>query len=257
MACVVLRRESLYMFGGSEDSPGTSLDPGPPWWQHHTGKDFLRVSWCCLQGKAVSYLPDELIAKFGAERVQSKHNTLWEGLALLVVRQPRLPQVKALSRGSAKSPALNVLAREFAYDQATRCYQVRGLVHIAGVSNVQADALSRVFSPSRKTVPEELLDTPRAGRALLESEVKMLHRLHLTGEAAMPKAKRSLALPFWPSCPPEPQAKSQRRGVLHEGPGFGRPSENDPQLQGGVGAGNVGGFSSSTSSIAGARQAKL
>ena len=31
-----------------------------------------------------SHLPDELLAKFGAERGQSKHNTLWEGLALLV-----------------------------------------------------------------------------------------------------------------------------------------------------------------------------
>ena len=39
--------------------------------------------------------------------------------------------LKALARGSARSPALNLLAREFAYDQATRCYQVRGLVHVA------------------------------------------------------------------------------------------------------------------------------
>ena len=78
----------------------------------------------------------------------------------------KLGFLKALSRGSARSPALNLLAREFAYDQATRCYQVRGLVHIAGVSNVQADALSRVYSPERKTVPEELRDTPRVGLAL-------------------------------------------------------------------------------------------
>ena len=43
---------------------------------------------CRLRGQAVGYfyshLPDELLAKFGAERGQSKHNTLWEGLALLV-----------------------------------------------------------------------------------------------------------------------------------------------------------------------------
>ena len=47
MACVVLRRESLYMFGGSEDSPGTSLDPGPPWWQHQTWKGFSTRTLQC------------------------------------------------------------------------------------------------------------------------------------------------------------------------------------------------------------------
>ena len=55
----------------------------------------------------------------------------------------------------------------------------------------------------------------------------------------MPKAKRSLTLPFWPSSPPEHQAKTQRRGVLHEGPALGRPSEDDPQLQERAGAGGV------------------
>ena len=42
-----------------------------------------------------------------------------------------------------------------------------------------------------------------------------------------------------PSSPPEHQAKSQRRGVLHEGPALGRPSEDDPQLQERAGAGGV------------------
>ncbi|CAE7389519.1 unnamed protein product [Symbiodinium natans] len=124
-----------------------------------------------------SHLPDDILAKFSAERGVSSYNTLWEGLALLVAFRLWLPALThgsvfraksdnlgflmALSKGSAKSPALNVLAREFAFDQATRCYQIRGLVHIAGVSNVQADALSRLSAPERKPFPSELLATPR------------------------------------------------------------------------------------------------
>ena len=124
-----------------------------------------------------SHLPDDILAKFSAERGVSSYNALWEGLALLVAFRLWLPALThgsvfraksdnlgflmALSKGSAKSPALNVLAREFAFDQATRCYQIRGLVHIAGVSNVQADALSRLSAPERKPFPSELLATPR------------------------------------------------------------------------------------------------
>ena len=35
----------------------------------------------------------------------------------------------AFAKGRAKAPSLNVLPREFAYDQAVRAYQVNGLVH--------------------------------------------------------------------------------------------------------------------------------
>ena len=62
----------------------------------------------------------------------------------------------ALAEGSAKSAQLNVLAREFALDQALRCYKVTGLTHIPGVTNVQADALSRKFSPKPPEMPKAL-----------------------------------------------------------------------------------------------------
>ncbi|CAE7854136.1 unnamed protein product, partial [Symbiodinium necroappetens] len=85
-------------------------------------------------GYFYSHLPDGVLKKFGAERGLPKHNTLWEGLALLVAFRLWLPALvhgalfraksdnlgflKALAKGSAKAPDLNVLAREFAYDQA-------------------------------------------------------------------------------------------------------------------------------------------
>ena len=121
-----------------------------------------------------SCLPDTVLHKFGAERGVSKFNTLWQGLALLVAFRLWLPSLpygavyraksdnlgflRALARGSAKSPALNVLAREFALDE--RSYQVRGLSRIPGISNVQADALSRIFSPEPKHFPPELEHVP-------------------------------------------------------------------------------------------------
>ena len=128
-------------------------------------------------GYFYSHLPEGVLKKFGAERGLPKHNTLWEGLALLVAFRLWLPALvhgalfraksdnlgflKALAKGSAKAPDLNVLAREFAYDQAVRAYQVKGLVHIPGVTNLQADALSRQFAPEAKSFPAELLEVPR------------------------------------------------------------------------------------------------
>ncbi|CAE7312378.1 unnamed protein product [Symbiodinium sp. CCMP2592] len=113
-----------------------------------------------------SYLPDVLLKKFSAER----------GVALLVAFRLWLPNLsfgsvyraksdnlgflRALARGSAKSASLNVLAREFSLDVALRSYQVRGLTHIPGISNIQADALSRLFSPEPKHFPPELEHGP-------------------------------------------------------------------------------------------------
>ena len=118
-------------------------------------------------------IPDSVLKKFGAERGVSKFNTLWEGLALLVAFRLWLPTIahgatfraksdnlgflQALARGSAHSAQLNILAREFALDQALRCYRIGGLSHIPGVTNVYADALSRRFSPKPPEWPEALV----------------------------------------------------------------------------------------------------
>ncbi|CAE7648821.1 unnamed protein product [Symbiodinium sp. CCMP2592] len=137
-----------------------------------------------------SNLPDELLKKFSAERGVSKFNTLWEGVALLVAFRLWLPNLsfgavyraksdnlgflRALSRGSAKSATLNVLAREFSLDVALRSYQVRGLAHIPGISNIQADALSRLFSPEPKHFPPELEHVPARTVDLTEAFWKVV-----------------------------------------------------------------------------------
>ena len=61
-----------------------------------------------------------------------------------------------LSKGRAKSIELNVIAREIALDQALRMYRLTFLEHIPGVTNIEADYLSRVHSPKPPVKPEQL-----------------------------------------------------------------------------------------------------
>ena len=110
-----------------------------------------------------SNIPANALSRFKAVTGCSKYNTLWEGLALLVAFRLWLPQlghsaaVRArsdnmgvlcmLAKGGAASSQLNALAREFAIDQALRSYRIHWLCHIPGVTNLEADALSRPVAP--------------------------------------------------------------------------------------------------------------
>lgn len=136
----------------------------------------LRVS-----GKLVSTfasdLPRCLLAKFKAERGDAKHTTLWEAFALLYACRTWLPSFKGTARvrcksdslsllymlmkGKAKSADLSVIAREFAMDLAKRRYQLHLLGHIPGVTNIEADALSRVCAPIVPEMPPSLASAPR------------------------------------------------------------------------------------------------
>ena len=61
-----------------------------------------------------------------------------------------------LSKGKAKSLELNCIAREIALDQALQLYRLTFLVHIPGVTNLEADFLSRLFSPKPPIKPRQL-----------------------------------------------------------------------------------------------------
>ena len=134
-----------------------------------------------MDGKLVaafsSDLPKEALQKFKAERGDAKHTTLWEALALLFACRAWLPQFKGTARvrcksdslsllfmllkGKAKSSDLSVIAREFAIDLARDRYRLHLLKHIPGVTNVEADALSRVYAPFSPEVPQSLRGVPR------------------------------------------------------------------------------------------------
>lgn len=117
-------------------------------------------------------IPKEVLDRFKAQVGLSKFNTLWEGLALLVAFRTWLPslgygaQVRArsdnlgvlfmIANGKATSAELNVLAREFALDQALQLYRINWLSHIPGLTNLEADALSRQFAPNPPSWPTSL-----------------------------------------------------------------------------------------------------
>ena len=123
-------------------------------------------------------LERETLDKFRAAKGDPKHTTLWEGLALLVafslwlprvgfgatirVKSDSLSSLLMLSKGRAKSPELNVIAREVALDQALLVYRLTFLEHIPGVTNLEADFLSRVFAPTVPVKPRQLEGVPLA-----------------------------------------------------------------------------------------------
>lgn len=121
-------------------------------------------------------LEQETLVKFRAAKGDPKHTTLWEGLALLVAFRLWLPRVGfgasirvksdslssliMLSKGRAKSPELNIIAREVALDQALLVYRLTFLEHIPGVTNLEADYLSRAFAPKVPVKPRQLEGVP-------------------------------------------------------------------------------------------------
>lgn len=118
-------------------------------------------------------ISEELQEKFTATRGDSKWNTLWEAVALLVAARLWLPglgygvvvRIKSdnmsalisISKGRAKTAELNIVARVFAIDQAKKDYLIKWLERIPGVTNVQADALSRATAPIPKEFPSDLV----------------------------------------------------------------------------------------------------
>jgi hypothetical protein len=125
-----------------------------------------------IAGAFAEQLSTEILNKFNAVKGDPKHTTLWEGLALLVafrlwlpglgfgavvrVKSDSLSSLLMLSKGKAKSLELNCIAREIALDQALQLYRLTFLVHIPGVTNLEADFLSRTFSPKPPVKPRQL-----------------------------------------------------------------------------------------------------
>ena len=61
-----------------------------------------------------------------------------------------------LGNGRVKAADLNALACEFSIDQALRLYAISWLSQIPGVTNLEADSLSRQFAPLPPEWPQSL-----------------------------------------------------------------------------------------------------
>lgn len=57
---------------------------------------------------------------------------------------------------SSSSPHLNKIAQEIALHLAIGDAEISLFEHIPGVTNIQADALSRLIAPDAKSIPENL-----------------------------------------------------------------------------------------------------
>ena len=114
-------------------------------------------------------LSSALLEKFKAKKGESGFNTAWEALALLTALRlwlPRLPKMlsvrvksdnvgalRMLLNLTSSSDPLSIIAREVALDIASDNYQISELEHVPGITNVAADALSRLWAPQSEPLP--------------------------------------------------------------------------------------------------------
>ena len=114
------------------------------------------------------------LRRFHASRGESRHNTTWEALALLVairlwlpgttvtarVRSDSLSALRSMVKLASKSADLNLIARELALDSVHGLYTIGMATHIPGVSNILPDDLSRMWAPDPHAFPKALVGIP-------------------------------------------------------------------------------------------------
>lgn len=114
-------------------------------------------------------LPPSILNKFKAQKGDPGFNTAWEALALLIglrlwlpglsqrcgvrVKSDNVGALRMLFNLSSPSEPLNIIAREVALDLASENFQLSELAHIPGLTNVAADALSRLWAPDPMGLP--------------------------------------------------------------------------------------------------------
>jgi hypothetical protein len=116
-----------------------------------------------------SELTKPLLEKFKAKKGDPAFNTLWEALALLVglrlwlakcpkhlsvrVKSDNVGALRMLLNLASRKELMSIVAREVALDVAAGNYRLTELVHVSGITNVVADALSRLWAPHPTTFP--------------------------------------------------------------------------------------------------------
>ena len=124
---------------------------------------------------ALDLTTDDL-RRFSAKRGESGFTTLWEALTLLIcirqwltrnallnvrIKSDSLGALRLAMKLSSSSPRLNQVAQGIALHLAIGDAQISLLEHIPGVTNIQADALSRLTAPEAKSIPGFLSNAKR------------------------------------------------------------------------------------------------
>ena len=127
-------------------------------------KNHIPIAWFA------SPLSQQDIRRFNASVGDCAHNTTWEALALLVacriwlpktkvlarIRSDSLASLRALAKMSSSSAALNLIARELAFDSIVQDYEIGFATHVPGIANILADDLSRMWAPNPHSFPDQL-----------------------------------------------------------------------------------------------------
>ncbi len=149
---------------------------------------------------AVDLTTDDL-RRFSAKKGESGFTTTWEVLTLLLcvrlwlvpreniairLRSDSLGALRIAMKLSSSSPHLNKIAQEIALQLALGEAEINLLEYIPGVTNIQADALSRLSAPKAKTIPVSLRGArrvhppnrdPKVWRAWKYKEGKHAHQV--------------------------------------------------------------------------------
>ena len=104
----------------------------------------------------------------------SIHITVLEGVAIMLALRTLVSQcvrvalkgdslsaLEALRSASARSPGLNAVIAEIAYDTAVKDVYLVSLTHVPGLANVDADALSRMYALVPVARPAAFKDSSR------------------------------------------------------------------------------------------------
>ena len=107
-------------------------------------------------------LSKDLLDKFGAQKGDPGMNTAWEAMALLVALRLWLPKLPRQLTTRIKSGNVGALRMLYEGPLSTggsghgggQLYQISELEHVPGITNVAADALSRLWAPQPEPFPK-------------------------------------------------------------------------------------------------------
>jgi hypothetical protein len=157
-----------------------------------TGGDWIRprLHRCLSVGhRGVLYLKNQPIAFF-ADQIQQgdlqlfnakigdpAFTTLWEALAIAVaiklwtsklgpsasfeLRSDSLGALSAIAKKASRATEMNKIIAEIALMEAVLGVSITSLSHIPGLSNDTPDALSRLWAPEAKSIPDRLQEVTR------------------------------------------------------------------------------------------------
>ena len=132
-----------------------------------------------VEGRAVSWIAEPLNSdderRFRAVIGESSYISTWEALSMLVALRTWAAQnspvelrtdsacaIASLTSLRSKSSSVLKVALELALDLAEDKFEVLEVLHIPGVTNTEADALSRLWAPKPLSVPFSLRDVRKA-----------------------------------------------------------------------------------------------